>query len=164
MAMIACSKKGTARIDTWNVAQDGSDGDFLRLEQTADGPQAYFSLSANQWFGPLEIEMNQAGIGTFQIKDVTLTNGNNSVTMQPPEITKNIRYIMDQKGRLLIKSYLGIKMDGVVKISLSGKNLLTDGLWANINNTRWDEKGEANEFTVEPLKITFTKLEKQAEK
>jgi len=166
----ACSSKvelPAAAQGVWS--QSGGDGDTLRLklklENSAKGATVSYATTGGElservrgeWFGPLVLEKADAGKWRFTIAPIETTEGQTTNRLDPPQVMMNPKLGVDQNGRVIMLSYIGLKKNGEVFLQLDGDSLQAEGLWARMETIKVGSDGKPEEKKVTPLTTKFTR-------
>ncbi len=135
----------------------------MRFEPKREGEEGgvYLGMSPGpevSWFGPLELRQYGENRWSFELATIERTEGNTTTRMQPPQVSESPDYVMDQRGRLLVRVSTHLTKPGEkVSLRLQGGQIVAEGLWVRVENNKWDEQGKPTEQKVTAMKTTFVR-------
>lgn len=137
----------------WRPKDDS--GVRLRLEQAGESANVYVLTGATAAFGPLPLKSSGENAWTFTIATISSKSGNTTTVQQPPSIQRNPQYVIDQTGRTFAPKYVELRPKGDVTIRREGSTLIAQGLWMNVETTKFAKDMKAVEQKLDPLETVF---------
>ncbi len=112
-------------------------------------------VSGPSTFGPLPLKSAGENAWTFAIEPITRTSGSSTTIMQPMSAQRAPQYVYDQQGRLFAPKYVELRPKGEVTIKRQGSALVAQGLWMNVETTKFDKEMKALDQKLTPVETAF---------
>jgi len=156
------SKMGVPERLAGEWKQAGKEQVRLKFEPTKEGQKGGVYLTVTpggtneSWLGPLELKQYGENRWAFTLATVENTVGNTTTRMEPPSVSESPDYVIDQRGRLLVRASTHLVKPGEkIELRLEGNQLVAQGLWVRQETQRWDEQGKPAEQKVARLETRF---------